>query len=150
MTKKIICGFAFVSLFVVACAAPSGTEEEGAATTSEALEVKPTPGAGESCHADGAGVTNGTMTSSGWCCGVAICDEPSTCGAELGHLVPSCAACDWYKCDPGASRTGINPRPEVLKTAGNVATMVSDGTGASTPYRPTHPHVTGIGSRLNP
>lgn len=139
MNKKTTAVLATVLISLVACAAPSGpdgADEQAVNTQSSALDIKETPGSGGSCHADGAGVTNGTMTNDGWCCGVSKCDDQQICGDEYGHYVPACAACDWYKCDPGASRVKTFPRPELLDFADAKALLVRDGAGFQTPYAP--------------
>jgi hypothetical protein len=90
--------------------ADAATEGEAVAETEDPLTIKRTPDSGESCHSVGGGVTNGTMTNDGWCCGVTTCNDKQTCGDDYGHKVPSCVACDWYKCDPGSTPL-TNPKP---------------------------------------
>jgi hypothetical protein len=142
MTKKTIVGFVMVSLSLVACAAQTSADGSALATdentsgTAEAL-INRNPEVGESCHVAGAGITQGTMTNSGWCCGVATCDDKQTCGNEYGHQVASCAACDWYKCDPGSTRIKIDPSVLVhLSEFGAKQELVSSyDPKATTPFK---------------
>ena len=139
MNKKMTVGIAMMMMSLVACAAqsePDSADEQAVSSASSALDIKETPGSGGSCHADGAGVTNGTMTNNGWCCGVAKCDDKEICGDEYGHYVPSCAACDWYKCDPGASRVKTWPRAELFQFADAKLQLATGDGDFTVPYAP--------------
>jgi hypothetical protein len=143
MNKKMMFGLLLGSMTVMACAAqtdPEGAagagDDQSVASVSQA-QIKATPNPGESCHADGAGVTNGTMTIYGFCCGTSKCDDKETCGSEYGHLVPTCANCDYYKCNPGASEAGgVKPLPELIHVTGVKAVLATDDDGYTIPYRP--------------
>jgi hypothetical protein len=62
------------------------------------------------CHIDEPGGTTGGVvdgTRDGiWCCGMAECTDPATCGDDLGHFVETCGNCEHYECDPGS---GLGP-----------------------------------------
>src|SRR5262249_41695632 len=86
-----------LALLAAACVAETGdaTSDTGSETVGEAQEeqIKRTPETGESCHVVGFGITNGTMTKDGECCGVRTCSDRLSCGKDYGHYVPACAAC---------------------------------------------------------
>lgn len=105
--------FVSLSLLSLALLLPgclAGTGEDVALSEGALTDNGGGPEEETSCHIDeGGGSTGGIVDGTrdgNWCCGMAECTDPATCGDDLGHFVEACGNCDHYECDGGS---GLGP-----------------------------------------